>query len=49
MVHSIEAALGSDVQSLDWMSPATKEQAVVKLKGIEDKIGYPLAGATTPL
>ena len=23
------------------MSPATKEQAVVKLKGIEDKIGYP--------
>src|SRR5580765_7991648 len=23
------------------MSPATKEQAIVKLKGIEDKIGYP--------
>jgi putative endopeptidase len=41
MVHSIEAALSSDIQSLSWMSPATKEQAIVKLKGIEDKIGYP--------
>jgi len=41
MVHSIETALNSDIQSLGWMSPATKDQAVVKLKGIEDKIGYP--------
>jgi endothelin-converting enzyme/putative endopeptidase len=41
MVHSIEAALDSDIQSLGWMSPATKQQAIVKLKGIEDKIGYP--------
>jgi endothelin-converting enzyme/putative endopeptidase len=41
MVHSIEAALDSDIQSLNWMSPATKQQAIVKLKGIEDKIGYP--------
>jgi endothelin-converting enzyme/putative endopeptidase len=41
MVHSIEGALTSDIQSLSWMSPATKEQAAAKLKGIEDKIGYP--------
>ena len=41
MVHAIETALTSDIQSLSWMSPATKDQAVVKLKGIEDKIGYP--------
>jgi len=41
MVHAIETALTSDIQSLSWMSPATKEQAIVKLKGIEDKIGYP--------
>lgn len=41
MVHAIEAALKSDIQGLSWMSPATKEQAIVKLKGIEDKIGYP--------
>ena len=41
MVHAIETALSSDIQSLSWMSPATKQQAMVKLKGIEDKIGYP--------
>jgi putative endopeptidase len=41
MVHSIEAALSTDIQSLSWMSPETKQQAIVKLKGIEDKIGYP--------
>ena len=33
--------MGSDIESLTWMSPATKAQAIVKLKGIEDKIGYP--------
>jgi putative endopeptidase len=41
MVHAIEAALSTDVQSLAWMSPETKTQAITKLKGIEDKIGYP--------
>ena len=41
MVHAIERAMGDDVQSVSWMTPATKEQAIVKLKGIEDKIGYP--------
>jgi putative endopeptidase len=41
MVHSIEAALGDDIQSVTWMSPATKAQAMTKLKAIEDKIGYP--------
>jgi endothelin-converting enzyme/putative endopeptidase len=38
MVHAIETALSSDIQSLNWMSPATRQQAMVKLKGIEDKI-----------
>jgi endothelin-converting enzyme/putative endopeptidase len=41
MVHAIEQALNDDVQSLGWMSAATKQQAITKLKGIEDKIGYP--------
>jgi putative endopeptidase len=41
MVHAIETALSSDIQSLSWMSSETKQQAMVKLKGIEDKIGYP--------
>jgi putative endopeptidase len=41
MVHAIEQAMHDDVESVTWMTPATKEQAIVKLKGIEDKIGYP--------
>ena len=41
MVHGIEQAMHDDVESVSWMTPATKEQAIVKLKGIEDKIGYP--------
>lgn len=41
MVDNIEAALGKDIQTLDWMSPATKKQAETKLDAIEDKIGYP--------
>jgi putative endopeptidase len=41
MVHAIEQALSADIQSLNWMSPTTKQQAIIKLKGIEDKIGYP--------
>jgi putative endopeptidase len=41
MVHAIESAMHNDVEGVNWMTPATKEQAIVKLKGIEDKIGYP--------
>jgi endothelin-converting enzyme/putative endopeptidase len=41
MVHAIERALHDDIESVTWMTPATKEQAILKLKGIEDKIGYP--------
>src|ERR1700722_7253080 len=41
MVQAIERAMHGDIESVTWMTPATKEQAIVKLKGIEDKIGYP--------
>ena len=41
MVNALEAALGDDIQGLDWMTPATKKQAEVKLQGISNKIGYP--------
>ncbi len=41
MVHAIEQAMHDDVETVNWMTPATKEQAFVKLKEIEDKIGYP--------
>jgi putative endopeptidase len=41
MVHALEAALGNDIEHLDWMTSATKKEALAKLKKIEDKIGYP--------
>jgi endothelin-converting enzyme/putative endopeptidase len=41
LIHDIEHALDQDITSLDWMQPATKEQAKIKLHAIEDKIGYP--------
>jgi endothelin-converting enzyme/putative endopeptidase len=41
MVKAIEEALAQDIQTLDWMTPATKKQAEMKLKAIYDKIGYP--------
>ncbi len=41
VVHAIESAMHGDIESVSWMTPATKEQALIKLKGIEDKIGYP--------
>ena len=41
MVQEIETMLGQDIQSLDWMTPATKQQAMVKLRGVTRKIGYP--------
>jgi putative endopeptidase len=41
MVHDIEHAMQNDIESVSWMTPATKAQAIIKLKGVEDKIGYP--------
>ena len=41
MVQEIEKMLGQDIQSLDWMTPATKQQALVKLQAVANKIGYP--------
>jgi putative endopeptidase len=41
MVHDIEAAMDQDLDTLDWMSPATKAKAKVKLHAVADKIGYP--------
>lgn len=41
MVQEIEKALGSDIRTLSWMTPATKQQALVKLNAVANKIGYP--------
>ena len=41
MVKEIETAMQQDINSLPWMSAATKQQALVKLHGMANKIGYP--------
>jgi endothelin-converting enzyme/putative endopeptidase len=41
MVQHIELAMGERIRGLDWMSAETKAQALEKLKGIRNKIGYP--------
>jgi putative endopeptidase len=41
LVKALEAAMAKDIQTLPWMSPDTRVQAEVKLRGIADKIGYP--------
>ena len=41
MVKEIQAAMEQDINSLPWMSAATKQQALVKLHGMANKIGYP--------
>jgi putative endopeptidase len=41
MVNRIEAAMRQRIEQLDWMSPETKKQALEKLEGIRNKIGYP--------
>ena len=41
MTKQIEAAMQSEIEGLSWMSPETKKQALLKLHGITNKIGYP--------
>ena len=41
MVEALEKSLGEDIQNLSWMSDETKKQAAIKLKAIQNKIGYP--------
>ncbi len=41
MTKEIEKAMENDLQQLTWMGPETKKQALAKLHGIVNKIGYP--------
>jgi len=41
MVNGLERALEADIRTLSWMTAATKQQALVKLRAISNKIGYP--------
>jgi len=39
--NSIRDVYAERIKNLDWMSPKTKEKALVKLNGIVMKVGYP--------
>ncbi|OON67763.1 M13 family metallopeptidase [Hymenobacter sp. CRA2] len=41
LTQNVMAAFREHIQQLDWMSPATKEKALVKLGKITPKVGYP--------
>jgi putative endopeptidase len=41
LVQAIEKQMAAGIDSLAWMSDATKQQALTKLKGVTNKIGYP--------
>jgi putative endopeptidase len=41
MTEQVETAMKQEIEDLDWMSPATKQEALRKLKVIRNKIGYP--------
>ncbi len=41
MTRRIEDAMAVRIEQLDWMSPATKQQALAKLHSIRNKVGYP--------
>ncbi|HXS95640.1 MAG TPA: M13 family metallopeptidase [Candidatus Limnocylindrales bacterium] len=41
MTKEIEAAMDADLRQLPWMGEATRQQALTKLHGVVNKIGYP--------
>jgi len=41
MTQQIEERMGQEIKSLPWMSDATKQQALIKLQAVVNKIGYP--------
>ncbi len=41
MTGQIETAMQHEIETLDWMGPETKKEALRKLHAIRNKIGYP--------
>ena len=41
MTTLIEGEMKNEIEQLDWMSPATKTEALRKLAAIRNKVGYP--------
>ena len=41
ILHSVRAALKTDLTTLQWMTPATRQEAIAKLDLMGERIGYP--------
>jgi endothelin-converting enzyme/putative endopeptidase len=41
ITDQVEHAMLEEIEHLDWMSPATRQEAIRKLHAIRNKIGYP--------
>lgn len=41
IIKNMKAVLKEDINTLSWMTPATKEAALKKLSLMEDRVGYP--------
>jgi len=41
LIDNLQATLHDDVATLGWMSPSTRAYAIVKLRAMRKKIGYP--------
>lgn len=41
ILHGIRGALKSDLETLSWMTPATRKAALTKLSQMDERIGYP--------
>ena len=41
MTTLIEGQMKNEIEHLDWMSPATRQEALRKLAAIRNKVGYP--------
>ncbi|MCC6394502.1 MAG: M13 family metallopeptidase, partial [Bryobacterales bacterium] len=41
LVGEIENSMAKDIEEANWMTPATKDQALTKLHQVTNKIGYP--------
>jgi putative endopeptidase len=41
MTKQIEQAMSEDIAQLSWMGPETKQNALIKLHSVANKIGYP--------
>ena len=48
LVSNLLKAYEADIQTLDWMSPATRAKALEKIQQFTPKIGYPVIGAIIP-